>query len=320
MPAICLVLWVLLGGGAPAPAGVPSADCSVQLRAEVSVAHVELVLGDIADLSGKNPDQLRRLAGVVLGPVADVRILSRSDVEARIRSACPELGEVRVTGPGYTRVALTLRIPDAGELAAVLKAHLASASAWRPEEIEVRSIDNLAGIRLPPGEVRLRVSSRGLPSSFRSALLAMEAQAEGLPPRTFWVKADVRVRARVVQLARAVPYGSALRDEDLREVECEIPDPRCDYVRTAAEAAGMTARRALVPGDLLNRSFLHESRLVHSGETVRLWQQAGGVKVAALGRALQNGNLGDRIKVRNADTDRTITAVVTGRGEVRVVR
>jgi flagellar basal body P-ring formation protein FlgA len=293
---------------------------TVCMRNEVSVQHTALILGDIADLSGLDEDRVELLSRTPLGSVTDVRLLSRPEVEFLIRSAFPEPNEVKVTGSEFTRVAVVMRRPETGELAAILKAHLASVSPWRMEEIEIRSIDNLAAIELPPGDVQLRVSSRGLPSSFRSALLSMEAVLDGRPLRTFWIKADVQVRARVVKLVNAVPYGTTLRAEDLQEIECEIVDPRPDYVRAAAEAVGMTARRILMPGDLLQRSWLNESRMVSSGETVRLWQQFGGVSVAALARALQNGKLGDRIKVRNIDSDRAITAVVTGRGEVRVVR
>ncbi len=320
MPVLAVALLYVLVCGPMAVAQPTGAVLTVTMRNEVSVQRTTLILGDVADLSGMDEDRVELLAHTPLGSVMDVRLLSRSEVESLIRTAFPEPNEVKVTGSEFTRVAVVMHGPDASEIAAIMKAHLAAVSPWRMEEIEIRSIDGLTAIELPPGDIQLRVSSRGLPSNFRNALLSMEAVLDGRPLRTFWIKADVRVRARVIRLAKAVPYGTTLRAEDLQEIECDIADPRADYVRAVVEAIGMTARRALMPGDLLQRSWLNESRMVSSGETVRLWQQFGGVSVAALARALQNGKLGDRIKVRNIDSDRAITAVVTGRGEVRVVR
>jgi flagella basal body P-ring formation protein FlgA len=122
----------------------------------------------------------------------------------------------------------------------------------------------------------------------------------------------------VVQVAKPVAFRGILKAEDLREQVCDIEDPRAEYFRTMAEAIGKTAKRALGPGELLSQTFVDEVSLVRNGETVKLLVESGSLRMTAQVRALQNGKLGDAIKVRNTDTDRVITAVVTGRGEVRV--
>jgi len=316
---VAAVLFAALHGCRIAAAGQTPAACTVWLREQVSAKSVSLVLADIADLSGADEGLTAQLARIPMGSVVDVRLLSRSEVLSRIQSVVPKPGAVVLTGAEATRVTVATRTPEAAELAAILKAHLASISPWREEEIEIRAIDNLQGIILPQGDVQLRVAGRGMPANLRSALMSVEATLEGKVLRAYWVKADVRVRARVVQVAKPVPYGAALRAEDFREAVCEIEDARADYVRNSSEAVGMTAKRALAPGDLLNRNWLNENRFVRNGETVRCLGQSGGIRITTLARALQNGKLGDRIRVRNIDSDRTIVAVVTGQGEVRIV-
>jgi flagella basal body P-ring formation protein FlgA len=116
-----------------------------------------------------------------------------------------------------------------------------------------------------------------------------------------------------------VPYGHALQADDVHELLCEVTDPRADYVRDCAEAIGMTAKRVLLPGDLLNRNWVAGVCLVRRGDVVRLVAQNGSISITVLARALQDGKLGDRIKVQNIDSDRALTAVVSGRGEVRVL-
>jgi flagella basal body P-ring formation protein FlgA len=300
-------------------AGQTSTACTVWLREQVSAKSASLVLADIADLSGADEGLTAQLARTPMGSVVDVRLLSRSEVLSRIQSVVPRPGAVLLAGAEATRVTVATRTPEAAELAAILKAHLAAVSPWSEAEIEIRAIDNLQGIILPQGDVQLRIAGRGMPANLKSALMSLEATLEGKVLRAYWVKADIRVRARVVQVAKPVAYGVALRAEDLRETVCEIEDARADYVRNSGEAVGMTAKRALAPGDLLNRNWLNENRLVRNGETVRCLEQSGGIRITTLARALQNGKLGDRIRVRNIDSDRTITAVVTGQGEVRVV-
>lgn len=318
MPAITAAMFVVLTCYAIAAANLAAEPYTVCLRTQALVKSTTLVLADIAELSGEDEALVTKLARMPLGSVADVRLLRRSEVLSLIRSFFPGLENVSLTGAEFTRVSVATRTPEAAEIAAILKAHLAAVSSWREDEIEVRSIDNLKAMELPLGDIRMRVVSRGKPSDYRKMLVLVEAVLDGKPLRTFWVKADVRVHAQVAQVARPVPYGRALQADDLHQILCEIEDPRADYIRDCAEAIGMTAKRALAPGDLLNRSWLAEVRLVRNGEMVRLLAQNGSVSISVLARALQDGRLGDRIKVRNVDSDRALTAVVIGRGEVRL--
>jgi flagellar basal body P-ring formation protein FlgA len=290
----------------------------VQLRSQASIKGSMPVLGDIADLRGDDETLLAQLARTPLGTITDARLLSRAEIVSLIRNVAANPGDVIVTGAEFTKVFAETRAPEAAEIAAVVKSYLASVTRWREEEIEVKSIDNLKAILLPEGELQLRVISRGVPASFRSTVFSVEAIQDGKPPHVFWVKADVHVRAQVVQVARPVAFRSVLKADDLREQTCEIDDPRAAYFRTAAEAVGKIAKRALGKGELLSQSSLEQPGLVRSGETVRLVLESGGLHMTVLARALQNGKLGDPIKVRNIDSDRVITAVITGRGEVRV--
>jgi flagellar basal body P-ring formation protein FlgA len=316
---VFIVLVAALDGHGHAAAAQASAVCTVSLREQATAKSAALVLADIADISGPDRELTEQLARLSLGPVADVRLLRRSDVFARIRTVVTRPGAVLMAGAEATRVNVVTRTLEAAEIAALVKAHLAAVTPWKEEEIEIRTIENLQEISLPQGDVRLRVVGRGMLANLKHAQFFVEATLDGKVLQANWVRVDVRVRARVMQMAKAVPYGAVLRAEDLGEAVCDIEDGRTDYVRDAGEAVGLSAKRALLPGDLLNRAWLKEDPLVRSGSTVRCLEQSGGLRVETLARALQSGKLGDRIRVRNIDSDRTITAVVTGQGEVRVV-
>jgi flagella basal body P-ring formation protein FlgA len=284
------------------------------------VARLVPVLGDVADITAGDQALLTLLVRLPLSSMSGTRLWTRAEILELIRAAVPPGLVIEMTGAECTRVSLRTVKPAAGEVARVLLAHLTSVTPWREDELQVRSIANLDSIELPEGEVQLRVVSHAIPANYRNALIPVEVVFEGRALRTYWVKADVRVHAKVAQLARPVAFGRRLLAEDLRPAECDIEDPRAAYVRDCAEAVGMTARRALSTGELLRQDMLNEATLVQSGETVRLTLENGPIRITAPAHALQNGRMGDRIKVRNMDSNRAITAVVTGRGEARVVR
>lgn len=311
----CLLLWPVCR---PHYAAAWEAPCTIQLQAQVLIRNATPVLSDIAGLRGSDEMLVKKLGQIPLGPVTEARTISRADILALVLKVARYAGQVEVTGAGFTRIVLEQRTPEAAEIEALLKAHLVSVTAWREEEIEIRSIDNLHSISLPAGAVQLRISSRGVPANFRRMLLSVEASLAGKSVRNFWVKADVRVRARVVQAVRRIPFRSVLAAGDLREAECEIADPRAGYIRSLDAVIGSIAKRALIEGEVLTQRSVEPASLVRSGETVRLTASVNGTQVSTLVRALQNGKLGDRIKVRNIDSDRALFAFVTGRGEVRI--
>ncbi len=298
--------------------GLEGISCTVHLRPEVTMKGSQLVLADIADLSGDNEEFVARLARTPLGPITQTRLLSRKDIAELIRTAGADEGEVLYSGAEFTRISPAMRTPTLAEITPVVKSYLASVTPWQGEELEVRSIENLKDIEVPAGDIQFRIASRGAPSNFRSALLAVETLVDGRLQRPFWIKADIAVRATVVQVAKPVAFRSVLRPEDLREVTANLEDPSADYIRSAADVAGKVTKRALRQGEYLTRKSLDDAELIRSGASVRLVVETGNLRMSAMARALQSGKLGDRIKVRNMDSDRVITAVVTGRGEVRV--
>ena len=247
-------------------------------------------------------------------------------VEGRTRSllllvfclAALRLAGSAVSLPAQTEPPCALRAPDSGEIAAAVRAYLTAVTPWKEEEIEVVSLWHPEGVQVPAGQAALRVASRARPAAFDSMWLPLESSCGGKAFAPFWVRAEVRVRARVARLTARVPYRGVLRAGDLEEAVVEIRDARADYLRTVEQAAGMTARRALVPGDLVNASWVEGGELVRFGDTVRLVTQRGGIRVSVPARALQCGRMGDPVRVRNLQSNRALKAMVTGPGEVTV--
>jgi flagella basal body P-ring formation protein FlgA len=122
----------------------------------------------------------------------------------------------------------------------------------------------------------------------------------------------------VVRAAKAVPYRKILRSSDFEVAVCEIRNLRARYFRSVDDVSGLVSKRALYPGDILDRAWVTERELVRSGDTVRLWVLGKRINISTLARALQSGKLGERIRVKNIDTNRAIRALVIGKGEVRV--
>ena len=63
---------------------------------------------------------------------------------------------------------------------------------------------------------------------------------------------------------------------------------------------------------------LEAPRLVRRGERVTITARADGIDVRMAGKALMDGTAGERIRVRNINSDRVIEATVASPGMVEV--
>ncbi len=119
-----------------------------------------------------------------------------------------------------------------------------------------------------------------------------------------------------------VSSWTASRDIDRREIltEADVVEtavavlnlPSSDLCESLDEIIGMAARMNIQNGRIIIRDLLELPTMVLRGETVMVVISLGSTEIVLNGTALDSGAVGDEIRIRNPDTDRIITATVTG--------
>jgi flagella basal body P-ring formation protein FlgA len=80
----------------------------------------------------------------------------------------------------------------------------------------------------------------------------------------------------------------------------------------------MQARRQLRAGQALKIADLAKPDLVQRDQSVTLIYDAPGLYLTVRGKALDGGTEGDVVNVLNLQSKRTVSGVVTGRGQVSI--
>ena len=118
-------------------------------------------------------------------------------------------------------------------------------------------------------------------------------------------------------LARGIERNEVIKSSDVmveRRPKAEVGnDPA-----TRDRAVGMQARKALRVGQALRVADLAKPDLVQRDQTVTLIYEAAGLYLTIRGKALEGGTEGDVVSVLNLQSKRTVSGVVTGRGQVSV--
>jgi flagella basal body P-ring formation protein FlgA len=118
-------------------------------------------------------------------------------------------------------------------------------------------------------------------------------------------------------LTRGVERNEVLKSSDVvveRRPKAEVGGD----VAGRDRAVGMQARKQLRAGQPLKLADLAKPDLVQRDQSVTLIYEAVGLYLTIRGKALEGGTEGDVVSVLNLQSKRTISGVVTGRGQVTI--
>jgi flagella basal body P-ring formation protein FlgA len=83
-------------------------------------------------------------------------------------------------------------------------------------------------------------------------------------------------------------------------------------------AVGMQMRHSMRAGQAIRVADLVKPDLVQRDQSVTVVFQTAGLYLTTRGKALENGTEGDVVNVLNLQSQRTVTGVVSGRGQITI--
>ncbi len=161
------------------------------------------------------------------------------------------------------------------------------------------------------------VAARVDPRSGRFDVTFDIANADGAASTKLRFTGTAIETREVAVLTRNVDRGDLLRSADLvveRRPKAEIGGDAA----SRDKAIGMQVRRPMRATQALRSADLVKPDLVQRDQNITLIYQSAGLYLTTRGKALDNGTEGDTVNVLNPQSNRTITGVVTGRGQVTI--
>jgi flagella basal body P-ring formation protein FlgA len=118
----------------------------------------------------------------------------------------------------------------------------------------------------------------------------------------------------------AVIYpGDVIHDDMIADSpQGGVRDGAGPFVEDRALVVGKVARLTLLPGHAIPYAGVSNRKLVANGAEVKLVYSEGGLVIMTTGAALQDGAIGDVVRVRNSDSGVTVSGFVQPDGSVRV--
>ncbi len=140
----------------------------------------------------------------------------------------------------------------------------------------------------------------------------------GRTERTMSVTADVRIWRPVVVAGYMLQRGEEIELASCELAERDVTQVRGGYFTDMAAIQGLQARRTVGIGDIITEKHVEKIPVVRRGDAIRLIARAGRMSMSAVGEALQDGGIGDRIRVKNSDSGKVVYGQVLEDGAIQV--
>ena len=165
----------------------------------------------------------------------------------------------------------------------------------------------------PPNFVLNNFNYDGINKRFRADLVADSFAG----PVTLPVIGHIAIRQNVPVLAKRLDAGTIISASDIDWISVS-DDHLAGAVINAESLVGRELKRDAEGGKPIHENDVIAPRYVVRGTLVTMKTETPFMTVTAQGRALQDGKLGDTVRVLNTDSSRTIEGIVDSPGVVRV--
>jgi len=313
MAGVLLLGWVNTGLGA--------APIVVTIPETVAIDDADVVLGHLARVTGADQHIIQQLQTVKIGRapvVGHSRAISRDYLLLRLRQA------------GYDPALMTIDVPEkitlsrravklsAEDMEMMVRAHIAANPPFTGAEMTITAVRIPGDILLPTGDIQHEIQYLQQSRPSGSLPLNIFFSKNGHQVNRLTATATVTLLKEVPVTRRPIARYELIQAEDLMLQTMDVADLPANTVFDFEEISGQRARRTIGPRTVLRKDQLEYPPAVQRGDRVIIIAASGGLRITTLGEVQHTGRAGERIKVVNLDSNKTLFARVIDSRTVQV--
>ena len=301
-----LFLALVLGFAAQA------ASAEALLRSRVVVEGPVVTMGDLFDNSGDKASVV-----VMRAPAPGMRV----SVDADWLSHVAMINGLSWHPRGLFEEASITRAGIPIEREQILASlHKALEAKETPADFQIETDNNLRPVMVPVGApAQLQVRDLYYNHQDRRFTATLTVPQDGADLSRIMVSGRLVTTLQVPVLTHAIERGEVIMAADLGSVTMRETDIRANIARDPGQLVGMTFKQQSArPGQPVQLTDLQKPLAVTRGAQVTMVLQHGGMTLTAQGRAMDQGSMGDVIRVTNSHSNTTVEATIVGANQVRV--
>ncbi|MGS0673904.1 flagellar basal body P-ring formation chaperone FlgA [Shewanella sp. 125m-1] len=134
-------------------------------------------------------------------------------------------------------------------------------------------------------------------------------------PWQMFLSVRVEILYPVVVAKSTMGPGVLLSRDDIALEYIEQTTLRGQQFESISEVIGARLKRRVAPGHPI---FANQLCIVCKGDSVSIYARSDNFEIKTVGEALHDGNVGDKVRIKNSHSHKKLDARVTGVGQVEV--
>jgi len=190
--------------------------------------------------------------------------------------------------------------------------------AGKVRAIHAVVIDPLDPMKIPSGDIGLRVSPYGVEEGLGRRAFHVQINMNGEPWQSIDAIADVSASIDAVVPTRVIQIDSVIEAEDVTVHRVKLTDLDHQLITNMTDVIGKSAARPLQTNNPIRLGMVKKPYAVRKGDRVSIEARHGGLSIQAVGVTKSSGELGQSVTVANVDSGKELRAKIVGPGAVRV--
>jgi len=296
------------------------AETVIAMKSSVLVDGSQLRLGDIANISGlpdAQADKLARLEITRAPKPGHSKEVDRDFMAAKLHQE--GYRNLLYEGARSTTATRSSQTMTSDKLEEMLRSYVESHMPWKAADtvIDMKPPPTVAG--LPAGRIAIRFECDGDYRYVGDTTFKTTVVVGGKPCKTLYMRASIHPFGRVAVATRDIRRGELINDSDFSMVRKDLADLRGGSFADRARLRGLVAARSIRTGAVISLGGVERPIAVKRGKIVAAEVRGNGFRISAMAKAMDNGRVGDVIRLMNVDSKKTLAGEVVDANTVRVV-
>ncbi|WIW71014.1 flagellar basal body P-ring formation chaperone FlgA [Anaerosinus gibii] len=322
MRKILLSLLILLGI-LQGLACAEESSITINVYDTCNISGPDVLLGDIADIFGYDNSRIEQLRNLKVANAAapgEDLVLTSELLGIRLSSAGVDFSGIAWNIPPTIKIKTESQLISGDSLVQIAKnfvyGQIDLSSSERIYTVEASNLPR--NCFLPLGDVQYKVD---LPYGVRYSAptnVVVNIYINGAFYTKSMLRLQVTMQEPVVMATRSIAKGEMLTAGDLHLVTVDTSRLPAGYLTNTNDAVGLVARRNINIGVPITKSLLDKEILIKRSDMINLLSKVNGVEIVVPGMAMQNGRVGDRIRVKNTLSNKIVMGRVIDEKTVQV--
>lgn len=305
----------------PVHADTTTESISISIPAKVEVDSADVVLGQLGRVAATERDLTKQVEAVTIGRAPRAghsRTISRDYILLRLRQSGYDPNVMTIVAPEKIMLSRRAVIISAVDLEMMVRAYIAANPPFSGADMTITSVRIPGDVLLPTGDVHHKIQY--LPQRRASGTLPLNIffSMDGTPIKRLMVTVHMMLMKDVPVTRRPIARYQLIQAEDLMMQTMDVTDLPANAVFAFEDIKGQRARRNIGPRTVLRKDQLEFPPAVKKGDRVLIVAESGGLRITTTGEVKTQGKVGDRIKVENLDSNKTLYARVIDARTVKV--